>query len=129
MAHITQTAQYQIYLTVIDALKQNGYGIQEHETKKSCARSIILKDSRNCGQVFVVADPKQGCLGALLCTIFPTIGTIRDSQTSYSIMQATIEHQQQKNRKTYWPNHSLVGGYANLDIEYEWLSIVQSIIG
>ena len=59
MAQVQNQPQYQIYLDVLQHLKDCGYQTEEYKNTKKCVGSFIKKDYDSYGEVFVVVSPSS----------------------------------------------------------------------
>ena len=124
---IKYTSQYQIYLQVIDALKQNGYEIKEDPVKKDLARAFVNKGHEQHGMLFAVDYPKTSVLEVV------TDGGITTG--SYKDMKGVCDLvlNSRHRGKVYWPEDSLVGGFTSDMTVYRydgnWIKILASVIG
>ena len=118
---VESSGQYNIYLNAIDMLQQNGYTVSEFERIWCRIRSLVTKDGKSVGEIFVVADPSPGVLSAIIGAIISGYKKQRYEQTSYGQMQRILElvgprferAQGDFNSCHYWPDESLVGGYMH----------------
>lgn len=130
MANIKEQRQYQTYLKILDALRQNGYKAEEFENKKNCVRANIARGSEVHGEVFAVVPRPSGCLLFLL----GGIGKIIVTQSTYNIMHGMVNHRQTVNGKiqAIWSSDDCVccctsEPNPNYSV-YEWLEIAKPIL-
>ena len=132
---IMETPQYQIYLKVLEALKQGGY-----EIEGKINNYTVTRGNESYGNVFVVDHPNYlednpgcGCLVSIIPGIKDLLNMFR-SFSDYETMKRIVEdvNNSRKRGKTYWPKDSLVGGYTTdmYGHKYndEWLKILESIV-
>jgi len=127
MANIKETPQYQLYLEVLEAVKQGGY-----EIEMDSWQSIVKRGSERVGQIFVVKEPlgNSGCLFALI----PGIINFINSWSKYESMQGVVQmiRNSRKRSKICWPDYSLVGGFTQDGSTYKyddrWINIMESVI-
>ena len=139
MANIKETPQYQIYLEVLEALRQNGYDI----VGRNSWQSTIRRGSESYGLIFVVKAPFYpednagcGCLVSIIPGIEDILKSIR-GWSNYAAMQSAEEmirnkRSRGKRGEFIWPDGSLVGGYTTDSFGFtynaELANILRSII-
>jgi len=116
---IEKTPQYQIYLEVLEALKQAGYQIKE----VNVWQTLVKKGDVNHGQVFVVDYPKG------LASISSTIRMY----SNYETMKRVIKdiNNSRKRGKTYWSENNLVGGFTSDSTgtyDDKWINILAFVV-
>ena len=123
---IKETPQYQIYLEVLEALKQAGYHIEE----RNAWQSYVKHGSENYGMVFVVDYPQNfGCLSII---IPDDILQFIYNFSNYGTMKGVLKdiNNSRKRGKTYWPDYSLVGCFtmdkANYTYNDIWIKMAAS---
>lgn len=138
--NITESHQYGVYERVVEALQKAGYSVTETKSNKNIIEADV-RGSVSCGYIFVVADPRPGCLWGLIGAISPGWGKIRFDSTAYGRIAGQFELIEPRFKRKgydfdsyhYWPEGSLVGGIAAIGDEpasdNKWLEVLESVVG
>lgn len=141
MSKLTESEQYQIYLTLLETLRNNGYETAEFENKKNCIRTSIKRGSNNYGEVAIVAPP--GLMGAIMesksvhssdFTVMHSAMELKQTQFQRKGYNLFKDFNPERCRvRTIWsPDDVICCCTSEPNAEYlvdEWLEIVKPILG
>ena len=124
-----------LYLSVLEALKENGYESYVVENKFNRKRVSVKQNEDIVGWVFVVADRRPQNILSFILELSKSFREAAYQWGAYRSMTGMIKMWANSlSRKgyevgVYWPEESNVGAYTNEGAEHDWLSIVQHVIG